>query len=108
MSPPRCTPIIDKAFHPAWFPSAHMLHIPALRLGKPYVSLEKTTLVHHVTGEPVAEVSQISGVAISRDMSKMAAAKKELAAIPVRDLFAIYAKAADIFAKGTIQVGDQE
>ncbi len=85
-----------------------MLHIPALRLGKPYVSLEKTTLVHHVNGEPVAEVSQISGVAISRDMSKMALAKKELAAIPIRDLFAMYAKAADIFAKGTIAIGDQE
>lgn len=85
-----------------------MLHIPALRLGKPYVSLEKATLVHHVTGDPVAEVSQISGVAISRDLSKMAAAKKELSAIPVRDLFAMYTKAADIFAKGTITIGDQE
>ncbi|MCE9529967.1 MAG: aldehyde dehydrogenase family protein [Planctomycetes bacterium] len=85
-----------------------MLHIPALRLGKPYISLEKTTLVHHVTGEPVAEVSQISGVAISRDLSKMAMAKKELAAIPIRDLIGMYAKAADIFAKGTITIGDQE
>ena len=41
-----------------------MLHIPALRLGKPYVSLEKATLVHHVTGEPVAEVSQVTGIAM--------------------------------------------
>jgi len=85
-----------------------MLHIPALRLGKPYVSLEKTTLVHHVTGDPVAEVSQISGVAISRDLSKMALAKKELAAIPARDLINIYSKAADIFAKGTVMIGDHE
>jgi hypothetical protein len=42
-----------------------MLHIPALRLGKPYTSLEKTQLVHHVTGEPVAEVSQLTGSAIT-------------------------------------------
>ena len=38
-----------------------MIHIPALRFGKPYTSLEKATLVHHVTGEPVAEVSQVTG-----------------------------------------------
>ena len=85
-----------------------MLHIPALRLGKPYVSLEKTTLVHHVTGEPVAEVSQISGVAISRDLSKMGQAKKELAAIPIRELVAKYRVAADIFASGTISIGEHE
>ena len=35
-----------------------MIHIPALRFGKTYTSLEKATLVHHVTGEPVAEVSE--------------------------------------------------
>jgi acyl-CoA reductase-like NAD-dependent aldehyde dehydrogenase len=83
-----------------------MLHIPALRLGKPYVSLEKTTLVHHVTGEPVAEVSQVSGIAINRDLPKMAAARKQLAAIPSKDLIALYAKAADHFAKDTLMVGE--
>jgi acyl-CoA reductase-like NAD-dependent aldehyde dehydrogenase len=85
-----------------------MLHIPALRLGKPYLSLEKATLVHHVTGEPVAEVSQLSSVAISRDLSRMKQARQELARIPVRDLIAMYQKAADIFAKGTVPVGDTE
>ena len=83
-----------------------MLHIPALRLGKPYVSLEKATLVHHVTGEPVAEVSQVSNVAISRDLMKMAAARRELAAIPIKDLFAMYAQAADYFTQGTLPIGD--
>ena len=55
-----------------------MLHIPALRLGKPYNSLEKTSLVHHVTGEPVAEVSQVNGGLIARDLNKVAAARREL------------------------------
>jgi acyl-CoA reductase-like NAD-dependent aldehyde dehydrogenase len=85
-----------------------MLHIPALRLGKPYVSLEKTTLVHHATGEPVAEVSQLSSVAINRDLSKMRQARQELARIPVRDLIGMYQKAADIFATGTVPIGEQE
>ncbi|MEZ6140273.1 MAG: aldehyde dehydrogenase family protein [Zavarzinella sp.] len=82
-----------------------MLHIPALRNGKEYESLEKATLVHHQTGEPVAEVSQLTSAAIGRDISKMALAKKALAKIPVRDLIAMYAKAADIFATGTIDIG---
>ncbi len=86
-----------------------MLHIPALRLGKPYITLEpKTTLVHHATGEPVAEVSQLSSIAINRDLSKMPQAKKELAKIPVKDLIAMYAKAADYFANGTLPIGDQQ
>ena len=85
-----------------------MLHIPALRLGKPYVSLEKATLVHHATGEPVAEVSQLSSVAINRDLSRMKQARQELARIPVRDLIGMYQKAADVFANGTVTVGDQE
>lgn len=85
-----------------------MLHIPALRLGKPYASLEKVQLLHHVTGEPVAEVSQLGGFGLDKDLTRMAAARKELAAIPVRDLFKMYAQAADYFANGTLPVGDQE
>ena len=53
-----------------------MIRIPSLRLGKPYESLSKTTLVHHVTGEPVAEVSQVTGSQIMRDISQMANARK--------------------------------
>jgi acyl-CoA reductase-like NAD-dependent aldehyde dehydrogenase len=85
-----------------------MIHIPALRLGKPYVSLEKTTLLHHVTGEPVAEVSQVGGIAVSRDLTKMPLARKELAAIPINALIEMYGRAADYFASGTLSVGDQE
>ena len=48
-----------------------MIRIPALRFGKPYTSLDKATLVHHVTGEPVAEVSQVTGSQIARDLGNM-------------------------------------
>src|SRR2546430_677134 len=85
-----------------------MPHIPALRLGKPYQSLEKTALVHHATGEPVAEVSQVTGSLIARDLSRMSAARKELAAVPARELFQMYAKAADYFPGGSLPVGGEE
>src|SRR3954471_19838709 len=85
-----------------------MIQIPALRLGQPYKSLEKATLVHHVTGEPVAEVSQVTGSAINRDLLKVPAARKLLAAIPVKDLIAMYARAADFFLGGTLPCGESE
>ncbi len=85
-----------------------MIHIPALRFGKPYSSLEKATLVHHVTGEPVAEVSQVTGSMIARDLGGVARAHKELAAIPVRDILAMYDRAADYFLNAALPCGDAE
>lgn len=85
-----------------------MIHIPALRFGKPYTSLETTKLAHHATGEPVAEVSQVNGSMIARDLGKMEAARKELAAIPVRDIIAMYRKAADYFLNASLPCGDAE
>jgi acyl-CoA reductase-like NAD-dependent aldehyde dehydrogenase len=83
-----------------------MLHIPALRLGKPYNSLEKASLVHHVTGEPVAEVSQVNGGLIARDLNKVAAARRELQAIPINALLEMCREAADQFIGGTLPCGD--
>lgn len=85
-----------------------MIHLPALRLGKPYTSLEKATLVHHATGEPVAEVSQVSGSMIARDLSRGSAVRRELASIPVQDLVAIYRRAADLFLNTALPCGDVE
>src|SRR5829696_9707832 len=85
-----------------------MIHIPALRFGKPYTSLETAKLVHHATGEPVAEVSQVNGSMIARDLGKMEAARKELAAIPVRTIIEMYKKAADYFLNAALPCGDTE
>ncbi|HVL13357.1 MAG TPA: aldehyde dehydrogenase family protein [Gemmata sp.] len=85
-----------------------MIHIPALRFGKPYTSMEKATLVHHVTGEPVAEVSQVTGSQISRDLGQIERAHKELRRIPVRDILAMYKKAADYFLNASLPCGDAE
>lgn len=85
-----------------------MIQIPALRFGKPYTSLDKATLVHHVTGDPVAEVSQVTGSQIARDVGQIERGRKELAAIPIRDLLGMYKKAAEYFANATLPCGDVE
>ena len=63
-----------------------MIQIPALRFGKTYTSLDKAQLVHHVTGEPIAEVSQVTGSMIARDLANMERAHRELRSIPIRDI----------------------
>ena len=45
-----------------------MLNIPVLRWGKPYDSLEKDEVVHFISGEPIARVSQANGGLLQRDM----------------------------------------
>ena len=82
------------------------IQIPALRFGKPYTSLDKAKIVHHVTGEPVAEVSQVTGSQIARDVGQMERAHTELRKIPTREILAIYKKAADLFVNGTLPCGD--
>src|ERR1700682_3452312 len=45
-----------------------MLHIPVLRWGEPYKSVDIDKIVHFATGEPLAEVSRANGGLIERGM----------------------------------------
>ena len=81
-----------------------MLHIPILRHGQPYESVDKIQIVHHATGEPVAEVSMANGGLISRDVHRMD--DSVLEQFTVKELIALCKKAGDIFLNGTISIGD--
>jgi hypothetical protein len=48
-----------------------MLHIPALRLGSPYTSLDKVDVVDHRSGETLVGVSQVNAGIVKRDMPKV-------------------------------------
>ncbi|MFM8702874.1 MAG: hypothetical protein ACKOHG_03235, partial [Planctomycetia bacterium] len=62
------------------------MHLPAYRFGKPYESLERETLVHFLTGEPVAEVSQVGGAIVGRDLQKAGRARAALLAIDPEEI----------------------
>ena len=47
-----------------------VLNIPVLRWGRPYQSLEVDEVLHFLTGEPMAKVSQANGGLIQRDFSQ--------------------------------------
>jgi hypothetical protein len=77
-----------------------MLHIPILRHGKPYESIDKVEIVHHATGEPVAKVSQANAGLISRDVNRMD--YDVLEQFKVRELIDMCRKAAEVFLTGTV------
>ena len=60
------------------------MHLPVLRWGSPYKSLEVDEVVHFATGEPIASVSRANGGLIQRDMRKAQRARDVLRAIPDR------------------------
>lgn len=77
------------------------IHIPALRLGVPYRSVDKLT----TTG---AEVSQVNSGLIRRDLLGISKATEELGAIPTPRLLAICKKAGELFLQGTLPIGDDD
>jgi acyl-CoA reductase-like NAD-dependent aldehyde dehydrogenase len=82
------------------------MHLPAWRFGKPYESLERETLVHFLTGAPVAEVSQVGGALLGRDLQKAANARRALLAIDPEEIVERLQTAGNLYAHGTVKVGD--
>ena len=83
-----------------------MLHLPALRWGQPYKSLEVDRVLHFLTGEPVVEVSLASAGIIGRDMRHRDRAREVLRDLPPADLIARIERAADLFVNADLPLGD--
>ena len=80
------------------------MHLPALRFGKPYESIERTSLVHFLTGEPVAEVSQVGGALVGRDMQKASRARAALLALDPEEVVERLQTAGNLYAHGTLDL----
>jgi acyl-CoA reductase-like NAD-dependent aldehyde dehydrogenase len=85
-----------------------MLHIPILRHGVPYKSLDVIRIPHHRTRETFAEMSQANPGVIRRDLrdAEQEAAREALAALPFERLLEICRKAADYFMNDRLPLGD--
>jgi acyl-CoA reductase-like NAD-dependent aldehyde dehydrogenase len=83
-----------------------MLHIPILRHGQPYESLEKIELVHHATGEPVARVSQANSGLITRDLARMD--DTVLERFTITELLDLCRKAGELFMSAALPVGESD
>ncbi|HEX8162452.1 MAG TPA: aldehyde dehydrogenase family protein [Pyrinomonadaceae bacterium] len=83
-----------------------MLHIPLLRKGRPYKSLDAVSVAHHRTREPFVEISQANVGLIRRDLGEQESARRALAAFTTDELIALTERAAEIFAAAELPVGD--
>ena len=83
-----------------------MLNIPILRWGQPYTSMDIDTVVHFVTGEPIARVSRANGGLIQRDMRKAQQARDALRKIPIEELIAMAGRAGDVYLNAELPLGD--
>jgi acyl-CoA reductase-like NAD-dependent aldehyde dehydrogenase len=85
-----------------------MLNLPILRWGRPYTSLEQDSVVHFLTGQTLARVSQANTGLLARDMRSASRARQVLAEIPIPELIQMMKKAGDLYLNGTLRMGDGE
>jgi hypothetical protein len=83
-----------------------MVHLPILRGGRPYRSIDVVRTPHYRTREPFVEISMANVGLIRRDLRDQAKTREILAAIPAKELFAICGRAAQLFGEGELPLGD--
>jgi acyl-CoA reductase-like NAD-dependent aldehyde dehydrogenase len=85
-----------------------MLHLPILRHGVAYKSLDVVRVAHHRTRAPFVEISQANTGLVRKDLlpERQAVARAALAALPVSTLLAISNEAADRFLNDRLSIGD--
>jgi acyl-CoA reductase-like NAD-dependent aldehyde dehydrogenase len=83
-----------------------MIHIPVLRWGEPYKSLETDKVVHFATGEVLAEVGRANAALVERDMRHAQRARDALRQIPINDLLRMMKKAGELYANAELPLGD--
>ena len=85
----------------------NVLNIPVLRWGQPYQSLELAEVSHFLTGEPIAKFEpgqRRSGA--TRHAQGAAGAQTSCARFPATDLIERLGKAAELYERGTLPLGD--
>src|SRR5829696_392065 len=83
-----------------------MLHIPILRQGNQYKSLDVARVAHHQTREPFVDVSQANAGLIRRDLGRQEIARTSLQRFSTRELVKICSDAADHFTQDSLPLGD--
>ncbi len=82
-------------------------HLPALRLGRAYESLEKIDARDHRGGEPLAAVSHVNAGIIRRDLARLETSRAALKKFTCEQLIETCRQAAEFFMNGTLPLGDK-
>ncbi|HZV33843.1 MAG TPA: aldehyde dehydrogenase family protein, partial [Verrucomicrobiae bacterium] len=82
-------------------------HIPALRRGRPYESLDQIKVIDHRMGTPLASISQVNAGIVRKDLARAADSRAALKKFTTAQLLEISAKAGELFLEGTLPLGDK-
>lgn len=82
-------------------------HLPVLRLGRSYESLDKLEVKDHRTGEAKATVSTINAGILRKDFKRLGEARAALKKFTVAQLIDMSAKAGEHFLHGSLPLGDK-
>jgi acyl-CoA reductase-like NAD-dependent aldehyde dehydrogenase len=83
-----------------------MLHIPLLRKGEPYESLDVARVLHHRTREPFVEISQANGGLIRRDLLHQKSGRDALSRFSTQELLEMCVQASEHFVNDALPLGD--
>lgn len=83
-----------------------MLHLPILRRGQPYRSVDVATTKDFRSGEPFVEISQANSGLIRRDLMRQAESRGALAKFSTSDLIQLCQRAAQHFLHDDLPLGD--
>jgi acyl-CoA reductase-like NAD-dependent aldehyde dehydrogenase len=83
------------------------IHVPILRHGEPYKSLDVATTPHYQTREPFVNISQANAGLIRRDLRDQKSAREKLATFSTSELLEICRRAADRFLNDLLYLGDE-
>jgi len=84
-----------------------MVHIPVLRRGVAYRSMDTTRTNDFRTGEPFVEISQANPGLIRRDLLRQAESRDALAQFTTAGLIRMCGEAAEYFHSDTLPLGDE-
>ena len=82
-------------------------HIPALRRGKPYASLDQTPVKDCRSGEPLAQISQVNAGVVRKDLARIGDSRAALRNLSCARLIEICEQAGELFLNGELPLGDQ-
>ena len=81
-------------------------HLPCLRLGKPYRSLNQSEVIDYRDGSVRATLSQVNAGVMRRDLKSVGIAREALQKFSTIELIEICRKAGDAFLHETLPLGD--
>jgi hypothetical protein len=82
-------------------------HIPALRRGRAYESLDQLQITDHRNGTPLVSISQVNAGIIRKDLARVGESRAALKKFTTAQLLEISAKAGELFLSDTLPLGDK-